>query len=194
MLAIIMAIEDDNDRQFVEMIFNKYAQKMYLVAMGVLHDHDDAEDCVQDTIVKIIDKLDRFKQAHQEEYLVKLIVITCRNTAINKYNKKQRSAEMQFSTTEYDEDDEATIMDIPDYSSNVEQIVLNNFVCRYVTELIDKLDHKYRDVLVLKSMGYDYEEMAYFMNISNVLVRKRYSRAKALLLEMGGDTLYEFRD
>ncbi len=194
MLAIIMAIEDDNDRQFVEMIFNKYSQKMYLVAMGVLHDHNDAEDCVQDTIVKIIDKLDRFKQAHQEKYLVKLIVITCRNTAINKYNKKQRSVDMQFSMTEYDEDDEAVIMDIPDYSSNVERIVLNNFVCRYVTELIDKLDHKYRDVLVLKSMGYDYDEIAYFMNISNGLVRKRYSRAKAILLEMGGDTLYEFRD
>lgn len=75
MLAIIMAIEDENDRLFVETIFNKYAEKMYLVAVNIFHNHDDAEDCVQDTIVKIIDKLDRFKQAQQEDYLIKLIVI-----------------------------------------------------------------------------------------------------------------------
>jgi len=85
-------------------------------------------------------------------------------------------------------------MDIPDYASNVERIVLSDFICRYVKELIDKLDLKYRDVLVLKGMGYDYGEIAYFMNISQSLVRKRYSRAKAMLLEMGGDTLYEYRN
>lgn len=99
MLAIILAIEDENDRQFVEDIFNKYAEKMYLVAVNILQNHDDAEDCVQDTIVKIIDKLDRFKQAQQEDYLIKLIVITCRNTALNKYEKNQQRTQAQFSTT-----------------------------------------------------------------------------------------------
>lgn len=68
MLAIIMAIEDEDDRSFVETIFNKYAEKMYLEAVNILHNHADAEDCVQDTIVKIIDKLDRFKHAQQEDY------------------------------------------------------------------------------------------------------------------------------
>ena len=86
------------------------------------------------------------------------------------------------------------MMDIPDYSSNVERIVLSDFICRYVIELINKLDVKYRDVLVLKGMGYDYDEIAYFMNISPDAVRKRYSRAKAMIIEMDGDTLYEYRN
>ena len=47
MLAIILTIEDDNDRQFAEMIYNKYAEKMYLIALNILHNHNDAEDCVQ---------------------------------------------------------------------------------------------------------------------------------------------------
>ena len=34
------------------------------------------------------------------------------------------------------------MMDIPDYSSNVERIVLSDFICRYVIELINKLDVK----------------------------------------------------
>ena len=80
MLAIIMAIENEQDRLFVESIFNMYSEKMYLIAMDIINNHYDAEDCVHDTIVKIIDKMERFKQANREDYLIKLIVITCRNT------------------------------------------------------------------------------------------------------------------
>ena len=166
MLAIIMAIQDESDRRFVEMIFNKYSKKMYLIANDILHNHNDAEDCVQDTIIKIIDKIERFKQAQKEDYLIKLIVITCRNTALNKYTKEPERRRTEFSTTVYDEDGESSIMDIPDYATDVERIVLSNYACRYVFELIDQLDRKYRDVLVLTSLGYDYEEIAYLMNTS----------------------------
>lgn len=194
MLAIIMAIENEQDRLFVESIFNMYSEKMYLTAMDIINNHHDAQDCVQDTIVKIIDKLERFKQANREDYLIKLIVITCRNTAINKYKENQKRNQREVSTTVYDEDDESSIMDIPDYTANVERIVLSDFTCNYLKELIDKLDLKYRDVMVLKGLGYDYEEIAFFVEISQVLVRKRYSRAKRMILEMGGETLYEYRD
>lgn len=63
-----------------------------------------------------------------------------------------------------------------------------------MAELIDKLELKYRDVIILKSMGYDYDSIAYFMSITPVLARKRYSRARAMILEMGGETLHEYMD
>ena len=85
-------------------------------------------------------------------------------------------------------------MDIPDLSANVEKIVISEFTCGYVKELIDKLDFKYRDVIVLKGYGYGYEEIAYLMHISQELVRKRYSRARKKILEMGDDILYEYRN
>ena len=154
MLAIIMAIEDEKDRLFVEMIFNKYSKNMYLIAANILNNHDDAEDCVQDTFVKIIDKLDCFKNVQQEDSLIKLIVIACRNTAFDKYEKNKRRANLQFSQTVYDEDGESSIADIPDRSADVDRIVMNSYVCAYVKEWINKLDYKYRDVITLRSMGY----------------------------------------
>lgn len=96
MLAIIMAIEDEDDRLFLEMIFNKYSKKMYLIAANILNNHDDAEDCVQDTFVKIIDKLDCFRNAYQEDRLIKLIVIVCRNTALDKYKKTSEEQTYSF--------------------------------------------------------------------------------------------------
>lgn len=55
MMAIIMAIEDDDDREFVEKIFDRYEKNMYFTAYDILRNRADAEDCVQDTFVKIID-------------------------------------------------------------------------------------------------------------------------------------------
>lgn len=194
MLAVIMAITDEDDRLFVETVFNKYSKKMYLIAVNILNNHEDAEDCVQDTIVKIIDRLDNFRKAEQEEYLIKLIVITCRNTALNKYKSNREKGIEQFSTTVYDEDEESSVMDIPDASSDVEKLVMSDYTCRCLTEIIDSLDYKYRDILVLKGMGYDYDDIARIMNISQVLVRKRYSRARKMILKKGGSALYEHRN
>lgn len=193
MLAIIMAIENEPDRSFVEWIFDMYSEKMYLIAMDITNNHHDAQDCVQDTIVKIIENTDKFKQAYHDNYLIKLIVITCRNTAINKYRDNKNRKQRELSTTVYDED-ESSVIDIPDYSADVEKIVMNELTCNYLRELIDKLDLKYRDVIVLKGLGYGYEEIAFLMNLSPETARQRYSRAKKLILEMGGDTLYEYRN
>ena len=99
MLAVIMAIENEDDRLFVETVFNRYAKKLYLVAYNILGNRADAEDCVQDTFVKIIDKLDRFKNAQKDDSLIKLLVIVCRNTALDMYDKNKCIAETQCSQT-----------------------------------------------------------------------------------------------
>lgn len=86
MLPIIVAINDESDRDFVEDIYNKYGKKMYLVAFGVLKKKVDAEDCVHDVIKIIIDNIERFRNADYN-HLINLIVKCTRNDAINKYNK-----------------------------------------------------------------------------------------------------------
>jgi RNA polymerase sigma-70 factor (ECF subfamily) len=193
-LAIIMAIEDEQDRAFVEEVYAAYADKMYRIAYDVVGNHHDAQDCVQETIVKIIDRVDRFREAKDRDYLKKLIVIACRNVAINKYNENRKRAREEVSTTVYGEDDSYSIMDIPDQSADVARIVLSDDNCRYLKELIDRLDHCYRDVLVLRGLGLDHGEIADLMGISVELVRKRYQRARQKLLEMGGEALYGCRN
>ena len=190
MLAIIMSIENSSDRAFVEDIYHLYSEKMYLIAYDILKNHHDAEDCVQETILKIIDKIERFKEAQHKNYLKKLIVIACRNVAINKYNENKRKNSKEFSTTVHDEKFETS--DIPDLNGNVEKIVLSESNYEYIKQLIDKLDPIYRDVIILKSMQFSNEEIAYMMSISVDLVRKRYSRARSKILEIGGDTLYGY--
>lgn len=180
MMAIIMAIEDDDDREFVEKIFDRYEKNMYFTAYDILRNRADAEDCVQDTFVKIIDKLDCFKKAHEEGNLAKLVALVCRNTALDRYKGNKRRAKRQYSQTVYDENGESSVADIPDRSADVERLVMNSYVCAYVKELIDKLDL----IIAWAARDCENDEAEKFKNIDTsgvVLSAGFYARKRRLI-------------
>lgn len=191
MLPIILSIVDDDDRTFVEKIYVKYEKQLYLIAMKHLNNHHDAQDCVQDTIKLIIEGIEKFKIAQDLEYLEKLITVVCRNRALNMLRLQNRKNEYEQSLLRYNyEENDYQEIDIPDYASSVDKIYISEENVEHLHNLIDKLDSKYRDVILLKSMGFDNQDIAEIMNISEALVRKRYSRARKQLWEMGGKDLY----
>lgn len=126
MLPIISAISNEGDRNFVGDIYNRYGKQMYIIAFDILKKKEDDEECAHDVFVKIIDKLDRLKNAHQDDNLMKLLVIAFRNTALDRYEKNKRLASSQFSRTAFDVDGESSTIDIPDFASNVERVVMNS--------------------------------------------------------------------
>ena len=191
MLPIILSIRDDEDRAFVEKLYINYEKKLYKIANKYLLNHHDAEDCVHDTVKLIIDSLDKFKAAYDKGYVEKLLMVTCRNCALNAVRvKRRRDANVQpISKFNYEDGDYEDI-DVPDLDSGVEMIYVSEQNCELLRGLIDKLDDKYRDVILLKSLGVSNKAISKTMNITEELVRQRYCRAKKQLLEMGGKDLY----
>lgn len=191
MLPIILNIVDDDDREFVEEIYIKYEKQLYLISMKYLKNHHDAQDCVHDTVKLVIDSVEKFKVAQDMGYLERLLTVVCRNCAINALRAKRRKNEHEQSLTRYNYDEDSyEEIDIPDYSSCVDKIYVSEENCEYLHTLINKLDDKYRDVILFKSLGFDSKSIAEVMNVSEELVRKRYSRARKKLWEMGGKDLY----
>lgn len=191
MLPIIMNIADDDDRAFVEQIYIKYEKKLYLIAIKYVRDHYDAEDCVHDTVKVIIENIERFRDARDRGYLEPLLTVVCRNRAVNIMHKKASKNEYEQPVVRYiQEEGSYEDLEIPDYDSAVDRVYISEQNCQHLKELIDKLDDKYRDIVLLKSIGLDGVEIANVMNISKELVRQRYCRAKKLLWEMGGKNLY----
>lgn len=191
MLQIIMAIEDEDDRSFVESLYNKYKGKMKQIAYDILQNEHDAQDCVHETIVIIIEKLERFKGTTDEESLKWLISVVCKNKAIDKYRKNKRQNMHQYSLTRYDlEEDEYIVDDIPDFQYNAEKIVISEEGYRCLITLVNQLEEKYRDPILLKYRGWDNRDISDFLCISEELVRKRQQRAKEKICELGGNILY----
>ena len=190
MLWVIMDIKNEEDRNLVEEIYIKYECHMYYIALNILKDKLDAQDCVHETIARIIDYLDKYKTAKQQGYLEKLISIACRNCAFNKYEKKKRRRRYEMSTSISDNDSELYgIVDIPDDSALVDKIVISEHNYNLLKEIIGKLDPKYRDIITLRSMGFSNGQIANLIGISIELVRKRLSRARKEIIKMGGDEL-----
>ena len=114
MLPIILAIKDENDRLLVERIYETYEKHMFMIALGILHNQQDAEDAVNNTVIKIIDYLEKFVDISCEE-TKRLIVIYTRSVAIDMYRSKQKKAnvftiaddelEREFKSDEPEPDD-----------------------------------------------------------------------------------------
>ena len=189
--TILLRIEEEKDKLFVEDIYIRFSKKMYLIAFNILHNRQDAEDCVHDTIVRIVNHLERFKKA-DSEHLKSLILICCRNIALDKYKRNKR--EKTIALTHADQADPETQgeeYDIPDESTNPEKIIVCEESATYIHTLVDKLDEKYRDVIEMRYyLGLSINEISCILGTSEAYVRVMISRAKQKLLKNGGETLY----
>lgn len=185
MLWIISDIESEEDRTFVEEIYIRYEKQMYLIANHILNNHHDAEDCVHNTVKIIIDSLDKFRSAYQNQALDSLIMISCRHCAINMYNKKKaRNTYETSNTTHNSETDEFTTIDIPDTDAEIDLLINSEERVRTLYQMISELDPIHRDVLTLKMMNFSYEEIAKLLSITQSSARQRVHRAREALKQM----------
>lgn len=192
MLEIILAIQDDDDRSMVENLYVKYEKKMRAIAYKILQNDFDAQDCVNETILRIIDSLELYREKSDDE-IAKLLSITCKNTAINIYRKKSRHNSNTLSLNyNYTDNEDFGGIELVDINENVERIIVNEYTKNLVAKLIDELDIKYKHILILK---YQYmmstSQISKIMGISETTVTTRIMRAKQYIMQKGGQELYE---
>lgn len=169
MLAVIMAIENAEERHFVERIYEDYKHAMFRVALAVLHDEDKADDAVADAFVKIITHVGSYKDVPCNK-IKGLVVIVVRNISINMLNREKR---VQFISLPDN---------MPDTGSDTETIVTRNHEYSSITKAIASLDEKSLAVMGLKYLeGYTDSEIAELLDISHENVRVRLHRARQKL-------------
>jgi RNA polymerase sigma-70 factor (ECF subfamily) len=188
MLALILTIQDENDKNFVEKLYYQYRKKIYLTALKILKNPADAEDCLQDVFWSILEHLELFQSAEKDQ-LIKLLVVCTRNNAINVYYKKKK---IQESTDSVEDD----IEKIPDFNAiSADKILLNHENQKRIFEMIKELNPIYQDIIYLRyHYGMKHADIAHFLNISENLVKTRYCRAKKILLQRWREELNEIRE
>ena len=188
MLTIIMSIESDSGRDFVASIYKKYSANMKAIAFEILKNEYDAEDCVHDTVLIIIKKLDAFRRTNDENHLKWLIFLTCKNTALNMLKKNNRRQRNEVLLESFDADGQKEIVDD---APTPQDTAIEEDNVRFMLSLINRLDEKYRRVILMKYSGLSNKDIADLLFISQNAVRQRLFVAKRKLLEMGGGRFYE---
>lgn len=185
---LLLAIESDKDRVFVENLFINHQKKLKAIALSMVKDEHIAEDCVQDAFLGVIKNLEKFKSLSEIDQ-IKYLVISIKNACINKLKKKDKTLSL---TKNEEQSEERAEKEITDETQDVFQIVITNELKAKVKECVEALDEKYRDVIVLRfQMGFNGKEISEILHISEPLVRQRIKRAKEIIKKKGGNELYD---
>lgn len=175
MIATEISIEElvegcrQNSVQAQTELYRRYAKGMYHVALRIVKNELDAEDVMQEGMMKAFEKMNQFRQEVPFGAWLKRIMV---NHSIDWYKKNKLNAWEDLETTLYKTPDESED-DILDYQQVKVQEVL---------QAINRLKDNYRMILTLVFIeGYDQEEVCEILNISYANCRTLLSRAKEQL-------------
>lgn len=155
----IMAAESPND--FARRCLNFYGDSMLKMAYGYLHNYDDAEEIVQDSIMKVLARDLVFRnKAHEKAYILAVVANLSKNKI--KYNKLRETDELL---------DQLVLEERRDLS--------------FVWEAVKELPVTQREVVHLfYSEGYSTMEISKMLGRKEATVRSDLRRARGRLKEI----------
>ena len=176
MLAVIMMVQDEQERNKVEQIYNRYYSMMFYIAKGILHDEHLAEDAVSEAFIRIINNIDKIGKV--DCYQTRgFVVILVRNISIDMLRRIKKEQILSLD-------------DVREPVDNIDPVFENASIkdaCEKIIDCINRMSNKnYADILHLKiGYGYSNEEISEILNITTDNIKVRLSRArKALIKQM----------
>jgi RNA polymerase sigma factor (sigma-70 family) len=158
--------EGKRDAQFE--LYRLYSKAMYNTALRMVQNAHDAEDILQSVFIEVFTKMESFRFESSVGAWIKRITI---NKSINFLKSKriftQELTAMHDQAHEPEPDREPVL--------SVEK----------VKKAVEQLPDGYRVVFSLYAFeGYDHEEIAHVLDITEATSKSQYSRAKAKLRTM----------
>jgi len=153
---------------------------LYGAALRMTRNPADAEDLVQETMLRAYRSFDRFEPGtNLKAWLFRILT----NAYINAYRKKQREPQKvsQDQIEDFDLYQELKDHD-PDLARTPENIVLDSLVDSDILEAIEDLPEQFRLAVVLSDIeGFSYAEMAEIMDVPMGTVMSRLHRGRRAL-------------
>ena len=156
----------DRDAHFK--LYRLYAKAMFNVSYRITGREEDAEDALQEAFISAFRNLESYRGDASFGAWLKRIVV---NKAINILNKKKHEL--------FPDDDEWDVAEEESPTEYRETLTVDK-----VRDAIQQLPEGYRTVLTLYLMeGYDHQEIAEILGISESTSKSQLNRAKNRLRE-----------
>jgi RNA polymerase sigma-70 factor, ECF subfamily len=170
----------EEDKQRFQADVPPLLDSLYGGALRMTRNPADAEDLVQETMLRAYRSFDRFEAGtNLKAWLFRIMT----NAYINIYRKKQREPQ-KVSTDEIEDFDlyqELKNHDIQ-FTETPESLVLDELVDTDILQAIEDLPDQFRLAVVLSDMeGFSYAEMAEIMDVPMGTVMSRLHRGRKSL-------------
>ena len=157
----------------IEAIEKKYHTACMSIAMNVLNNRQDAEECVNDTFLGVWNSI----PPHNPDPLSAYVFRITRNISLNL--RKRNTAVKRKSNYDLCLDEIEDFLSSPE---TVEDIVSESELTGYINEFLDTLDKTNRYIFVRRFWYLDsYDDISRAVGIKNGAVRIRLTRVKAEL-------------
>lgn len=171
-----MLISDDEliegcirgDRVQQRRLYEHFSRKMFVVCLRYAKSRLEAEDALQDAFIRVFDKIKDFRRECSLEGWIKRIVI---NAALN----QNRSKLYLFPASDVESMDRCV----------TEDVSLSEFNFRELLAMIQQLPPRYQVIFNLHAIeGYQHNEIAEMLNVSEGTTKSQYARARAMLRQL----------
>ncbi len=153
---------------------------LYAAALRMTRNPADAEDLVQDTMLRAYRSFNRFEAGtNLKAWLFRIMT----NAYINTYRRRQREPQKVPQDNVEEFDLYQTIKDHdPRYAETPENIVLNSLLDSDIVEAIEDLPEQFRLAVLLSDVeDFSYAEMAEIMDVPIGTVMSRLHRGRKAL-------------
>ena len=171
---LISRFQAGDERAYVELV-NRYKDKLLNFVFQFLGDLEQAEDVVQDTMIRLYEKKHYYKEIAKFSTWIYTIARNLANTELRKRKRRKTTYLSQMSKEERQ-------YEIPAVQDDVDQSLHNEFVNDRIQSAINNLPEHFKLVIILR----DIQELSYD-DISNIVevplgtVKSRINRARIQL-------------
>lgn len=174
MIYFLTLIDDENDRDYFEEIYEKYHKMMFDCAMKILKNHHDAEDAVQQVLLNLWKYIYNVKKV-SEKKLTGYLYATTRNHCCD-LREKNKHINVSF-----DENPELN----PISEATPELIAIKKFDDSILRDAFNDLSPRYRQIIMDKAILHlNDEQAAAHIEIKVTYVRECLSRARVALRKL----------
>lgn len=166
--ALIEACKTKNQNAQME-LYDRFHKPLYHAAYSILKNREDAQDAMQEGMIKAFDKLDQYQgTGNFEGWLRKIVIRKC--IATYHFNKQKSKSLVFENSIELSEDPEE------------ETVTFSAIKPQHLEQALSQLNERYSLILKLYYFeGYSHDEISEYLNWSASNCRTTLSRAKAQL-------------
>ena len=163
---------NDNDKFNIERLYILHRRLMYKIAMKILNDQLLAEDAINETFARVMERASVLRRG-DDTMTRNLLVVICKNISIDILRRRQREIV-----------DADLVLSLSEATPSPEPEIIEKELFGEISGAVSRLPVHERDVIVLKIYNrLKYSEIAHILGISPETVKKRLKNAKRKLRE-----------
>lgn len=176
-LEIIQKNLEEEDRALLEILYDRYATKVYYKCLGILGDKDIAKDLAHDVMVKVFLNMATFRGTSQFSSWVYSITY---NHCMDHIRKRKRIPQESLNTEDFQY--------LSTEEIELENKILKDLKLTQLEQLLDQLKPDDKMILLMRYQdSFSTKQIAEILSISESAVKMRLKRSRDKLAEQLND-------